>query len=307
MGTYAGKISGIGDKDTRENEITADDLATLRHNIVGYEYGIIKDDNHDFDCIEDDDSNSIVHLTDGIAFAYGYFGYCPAVDITFLLPAVEQYQLIYMEIDKSVIPNACTIKTKNNMSNPYINANTFRQDQLSTVKTGVFQIPLWQIHLSNQGIETLTDLRALKSSIKFVTHSDISNHINDNGIIENNVTSATGIISTNDTTLATTEFVDLLIKSVIEELEYYPIYFDGTLGVGSVAAVDFQCQSNALPSEQVTFTAVCIDSNYYISNVQAYNIETDEELDLTETGANTYTFVMPAAEVGITVYLQYAE
>lgn len=215
MGTYAGKISGIGDKDTRENEITADDLATLRHNIVGYEYGIIKDDNHDFDCIEDDDSNSIVHLTDGIAFAYGYFGYCPAVDITFLLPAVEQYQLIYMEIDKSVIPNACTIKTKNNMSNPYINANTFRQDQLSTVRTGIFQIPLWQVHLSNQGIETLTDLRELKSAIKAVVHSDSANNLNENAVIEDNVTAITQSSTDNSTKLATTAFVDRAIQAEI--------------------------------------------------------------------------------------------
>ena len=306
MGTYAGKISGIGDKDTRENEITADDLATLRHNIVGYEYGVIKDDDHDFDCNEDKESNSIVHLTDGMAFAYGYFGYCPAVDITFLLPAVEQYQLIFMEIDKSVIPNTCTIKTKNNMSTPYINANTFRQDQLSTVKTGIFQIPLWQVHLSNQGIETLVDLRDLKESIKTVESSDNADNVNDNGVLADNVTCVTETISDKSKHVASTQFVDTAIKAVINELKYYTVYYNGTLGAGSDSAINFILESdtNVLQNTEVRFIVKIVDAKYRVSRVLVTESLTDEECEVTNIGTDEYAFLMPADDVGITVYLE---
>ena len=40
--TYKGKIAGIGNAKTRENEITSDDIGTLRKYLVGWDYGIIK-------------------------------------------------------------------------------------------------------------------------------------------------------------------------------------------------------------------------------------------------------------------------
>ena len=160
---YQGEfVSGTGNPDNRVNEVTADRVAILRNFIVGYDDRlksavgvIIRDPDHDFDCKY---AGNTVALTDGMGVAYGYCAFSKATVFDILPPAVEQYHLIYLEIDKSVIPNACAVKIRNNQSSPYFD-NAFRQDVLSTVKTGVFQLPLWRVHITNTGIRSVTDLR----------------------------------------------------------------------------------------------------------------------------------------------------
>lgn len=321
MGKYLGKISGIGDKATRENEITADDLAILRNFIVGHTYGVIEDyefseiasSHHDFYCWRDENSNNLLHLTDGIAFAYGYVAYSKAIDISILLPAVDQYHLIYLEIDKSEVPNVCTVKVKNNMSNPNINVTTFRQDQLSTIRTGIFQIPLWQIHITNEGIKAIQDLRTLRSKIENVSHSDTANHVNNGGIIGNNVTAVTQDININSDLIATTAYVQNLIKyavngNVMPDPTEYEIYYGGVLGNGRDLSVNFSCNhTKATQGTRVTFTAVCIEEEKEITNVSVDADYTGELIPVIYESNNTYSFIMPAESVTITVYVMNKE
>lgn len=243
MATYKGEISGIGNSKTRENEITADKVAIFRNAVIGYNTdiknagGVIYSPNHDFYCHVDGfvdggentkEYSNTVHVTDGMVFAYGYFAYCEATDFTFLPPAVEQYHIIYLEIDRSVIPNTAILKTKNNQSSSRILSNTFRRDQLSTVKTGVNQIPLWLIKVTNKGIkvEDLRDTSQTKKGydlrnpiykIEKTLYSDFADAVVDNGEIGENVTCPTPSldIDKNAEIIANCEFVQKLIKQEV--------------------------------------------------------------------------------------------
>lgn len=229
---HVGNISGNGDEKTRQNEITPDNVAAFRHFCVGHNSGVVYDVGHDFYAtvdgfvnVEDDGKtetgrySTTVHVADGMMFAYGYFGSAPAADFTFLPPAVEQWHIIYVELDKSVIPNTCIIKTKNNQGSGRVLPNTFRQDELSLVKTGVFQLPLWAIRITNKGIEVEDlrtneytnpqgrryDLRTPVYYIKNVVNSDDTKRVTQT--IANNVTCAIKPKGTNDNTVANRAFV----------------------------------------------------------------------------------------------------
>lgn len=182
---YKGIISGVGNETTRENEITPDVVASYRKFVVGHESGVIDEgDIRSFTASiisatgEWKRYSNVVHVNAGTMFAYGYFGEAEAADFTFLPPAVEQYHIIYAELDKSVIPNKCTIKTKNNQGSSRIIPNTFRQDELSTVKTGIYQLPLWIIKITQNGIESIYlprsqyDLRNIVDNINNVVEAE---------------------------------------------------------------------------------------------------------------------------------------
>lgn len=166
-----------------------------------------------------------IHLTDGMAFAYGYFGYCAAMDIDILPPAVEQYHIIYLELNKSVIPNTCEVKVRNNQSSPRILNNAFRQDQLSTIKTGVFQMPLWIIKITNKGIVYAKDLRNIKKGIENVVDTVNSSNVVDGGVLGllysagllGNVRAETQPQGTRNKTVATTAFVQNAIQTEINK------------------------------------------------------------------------------------------
>lgn len=175
---------------------------TLSHDI--YEW---------FKSYSDIDLSSItITITDGTCFAYGYVGHCQGREITFFPPAVEQYQAIYAEIDRSVIPNKMSIKTKNNQGSSKVLLNTFRQDALSVVKTGKFQVPLWFVKLSNKGIEELQDIRPLREYIDRVVYTERID-----GLIaaEATVEGDRKPLDTNDKTVATTEWVQAVIEQEI--------------------------------------------------------------------------------------------
>lgn len=223
MAIYKGTISGTGSADTRKNEITPGELSTVRNFICGYNLnyknigGVIKNQDHDFDCKISETEKNLVHITDGLCFAYGYFGHGEPVDIMILPPAVEQYHIIYVELNRSVIPNFCTVKTKNNQSSSTVSINTFRQDQLTTIKTGVFQIPLWLLRVTNKGIQEATDLRNLRNYIESVVYSDQAKHVTDGGILGRNVTIPTPPVGDNSKKIANTEWVYNTIKTEINK------------------------------------------------------------------------------------------
>lgn len=233
MISYKGTISGTGDSITRLNEITGDNLGVVRNFIIGYKDGVLKRDNHDFDYSVD---GNTVTITDGMCFAYGYFGYSKAKGFTILPPAVEQYYVIYARLDKSVIPNGCNLFIKNNYSSPNIGINSFRQDVLSTIKTGVYEIPLWLFRVTNKGVDELSfkDLRpnrvkpngnkTLLDCIKKVEYSDyatvVSNTVDASGQtiygrLADGVTAATQPITDNSKKVATTAFVQAAIQAEI--------------------------------------------------------------------------------------------
>ena len=211
--SYEGKISGVGNVTSRKNEITADDLAILRNYHYNWEYGVINREGWNFNAYKED-NNVIVNK--GIMFAYGYFGIFPeSVTISFIKPSATQYRFIYAEIDRSVVPNTCTLKVKNNQGSDKIKPTTFRQDYLTAVRTGVFQLPLWIVKLDNSGIVEIKDVRNLQNYIKQVYRSNnttgkISKYVSPNAI------ATTQAISDNSEKLATTEFVHLATRDYID-------------------------------------------------------------------------------------------
>lgn len=153
-----GAISGTGQEMTRYNEITAEVTAAVREIIVGYQYGIIKDETGKaFKC--EKTNKSKIKVFGGMAFAYGYYGMIADVEISFFNPPVTQYHMVYLEWNKSVLPNVFSVKTKNNYASPQIFHTTFRRDVLSFMKTGVFQLPVAIIAIGKNGIQQITDLR----------------------------------------------------------------------------------------------------------------------------------------------------
>lgn len=216
---YRGIVSGIGDAQLRANEITSDNLATTRNYMIGYDGkfsdiigGVIKDADHDFDLSVDLNNAGGIRISDGMAIAYGYVGWCDTTLFNILLPAVEQYHFVYIEFDNSVIPNRFTVKIKNNQSSPNYDT-AFRQDVLLSIKTGVFQLPLWRIKLTNQGVSEVTDLRALLGKIERVYHADVTDSVAIR--LESGVTCVTQAAEDTSHRVANTEFVCSEIKRAI--------------------------------------------------------------------------------------------
>lgn len=234
MGTYYGKISGIGNPTERINEITADDLATLRYFQIGRDYGVIDREGYNFS-IKYEINTSSVEVGKGIMFAYGYLGYVDKCVLEFIRPAISQYHIIYVELDRSKIPNTCILKVKNNQSSTSIE-RTFRQDYLDKVRTGIFQLPLWRVKVGSNGIEEVVDLRQLENKIKQVEYATKCKSVF--GSIDETVTATTQPITDNSQKITTTEFVYLTTRSYIDG--YPPI-------TGAVAwKFNFEIQSTSV-------------------------------------------------------------
>lgn len=219
---FIGKVFGTGNANTRYNEVTADMLASVRRFIFGYDACIFSESEHDFDCVLSQDNTSVT-ITDGMFCAYGYVGQCEQTTFNILPPAVEQYHLIYAELDRSVIPNTCITKIKNNQSSPYYDT-AFRQDVLSEVKTGIYQVPLWRVKITNNGISELMDIRPkvyangemrLPCGELNVYHADDTHKIT--GSLENGVTCVTQTASDNSNLVASTAHVMAAIQAELNK------------------------------------------------------------------------------------------
>lgn len=169
MGEIVGRISGIGIATERINEITADDLATLRHFQIGWDYGVINRQGYNFSTVYSK-GTSTIEVGRGIMFAYGYIGYVDKCKLEFIRPSIPQYYIIYVELDRSKIPNTCTLKVKNNQSSPSI-VGTFRQDYLDKIRTGVFQLPLYIVKIGSNGIENVKAVDNFRPNIKQVEYA----------------------------------------------------------------------------------------------------------------------------------------
>ena len=197
------------------NEITVDDIAILRNYIFGWEYGVLNIEGCNFNA-KLDESGSAVILEKGIMFAYGYFGYLPeSITIPFIKPSATQYRFIYAEIDRSTIPNTFIIKVKNNQGSDKIKPTTFRQDYLTAIRTGVFELPLWRVELNEMGIVKLVNVRDLIDYIRTVKHSDSTT----GKVLKKIGATATGTnqpITDRSRNLATTWFVHEAVRNYID-------------------------------------------------------------------------------------------
>lgn len=194
-----GVISGY------KNEIDKDNIALARKFIFGYDYGVIKD-SFAASVTTGLQGNSAVLLQKGLMFAYGYVGgIIENATLDFSLPSGTQYHFIYAEIDMSKIPNVFCIKTKNNGR---ATETTWRQDILTSVRTGIFQLPLYRVTLTKDGITELTDLREKKTSpFKATTASKVYK-------VAENARATTQSAGNNTTKIATTAFVNSEITRI---------------------------------------------------------------------------------------------
>lgn len=189
-----GVISGY------QNEIDKNNVALARKFIFGYDYGVIKD-SFAASVTTGLQGSSAVLLQKGLMFAYGYVGgIIENATLDFSLPSGTQYHFIYAEIDMSKIPNVFYIKTKNNGR---ATTAEWRQDYLSSVRTGVFQLPLWRVKLTSNGITEITDLRERKTKIHNAVNTKYSIKANNVG---SNARATTQSLGDNSTKLATTEY-----------------------------------------------------------------------------------------------------
>lgn len=187
MAEYKGTVSGTGVIGTRENEITADNVGMFRNWIVGNDrYGVGNGVLHNCRFNAEILSTTEIRIGKGICLAYGYLGFLPKlVTFTFQLPSVEQYWIVYGELDKSVVPNTFTVKVKNNQGYADIGEYTMRQDQLSTIKTGVYQEPLYLLRVSfADGVEIVKPTNTMRwkgmrilEKINFVQYAQTTKRI----------------------------------------------------------------------------------------------------------------------------------
>lgn len=221
-----------------------------------------------FACEPLDDVSLVIH--EGIMFAYGYCGYEQAKTFYFNKTAATQYHFIYGEIDRSVIPNTFELKVKNNQGGSEVKPTTFRQDVLSTVKTGVFQLPLYRITLGSDGIEEITDLRDKKDYIKKVFYADETKKK-----ITKEIASGAFLPWTHDTSdysekVATTMFVHNAIKNYIDNGTtptgwYEAVIIEKTRTQGVSNSWDFYFNATITPTKvrynNVEYTVLGQDQN----------------------------------------------
>ncbi len=175
-----GAMTGTGNKVSKENEIPTDVLAAIRNFIVGYNnssegaVGGVLSTGGGFQCGISLDNKNQIKISSGICMAYGYFGFAEEKTFDILPPAVTQYYLVYAELNLSELPNSATIKIKNNQGSKRSDPSCFRQDNLNSMKVGIFQVPLWRITVTNEGIrneDDLKDLRVVRTGIEHVHHT----------------------------------------------------------------------------------------------------------------------------------------
>lgn len=202
---FKGVIGGTGSADTRENEITAEDLGTLRHYIIGRDGVCLKS--------EYEDTTDSVTVKDCTIVAYGYVGYIKEATFYFHPTATTQYHFIYGEINRSIVPNEFKLKVKNNQGSGIIKPNTFRQDYLNFFKTGIFQLPLYRVEVDIDGIKSIEDYTQTKP-IKKVFTVDQTHKITK--IVSPTCTATTQSIRDRSNKIATVDFCHLVIRDYID-------------------------------------------------------------------------------------------
>lgn len=110
--------------------------------------------------------NNTVTIAEGMCIIYGYVARAAETNIVFNITARPQYWIIVAELDRSVVPNTFSIRALNNQSMPTIGEYTLRQDRLSAIRTGVYQLPIAVVKVDGLTISLVSDERIVTEYIR---------------------------------------------------------------------------------------------------------------------------------------------
>jgi len=222
----ANYVKGIGDATSRINEIIPKFDAQILNFLIQSTPGVCWSETNRFAIAT---SGRSVLISAGMVHAYGYFGMSDAItQIDFVMPtSATQYARIYAEINLSVTPHRFSIKATAQSSSSNIGLT---QNNLATTPSGVYQIPLYLLTISSNGVITATDQRPQNTKPEHAKNAEQSinstnaNNLVSGGTIASNVTAVTQAQSDNTTKLATTAYV----RSAIATLQAITTTYGGT-------------------------------------------------------------------------------
>ena len=163
-------LKGIGDKLTGKNEIIPTFDAKIFNFYSQMAPGVVGSESNKFPVTI---ITRGVTIGPGLAHAYGYFGMSDApVQFNFVIPSTAtQYAKVYAEFDLSARPQSMAIKVTPQSDTSVIELIS---DNLSTLTTGIYQIPLYLVTIKTDASITCTDLRTILNRVSYAGHSNNS-------------------------------------------------------------------------------------------------------------------------------------
>ena len=163
-------LKGIGDKLTGKNEIIPTFDAKIFNFYSQMAPGVVGSESNKFPVTI---ITRGVTIGPGLAHAYGYFGLSDApVQFNFVIPSTAtQYAKVYVEFDLSARPQSMAIKVTPQSDTSVIELIS---DNLSTLTTGIYQIPLYLVTIKTDASITCTDLRTVLNRVSYSNHSNNS-------------------------------------------------------------------------------------------------------------------------------------
>ena len=163
-------LKGIGDKLTGKNEIIPTFDAKIFNFYSQMAPGVVGSESNKFPVTI---ITRGVTIGPGLAHAYGYFGMSDApVQFNFVIPSTStQYAKVYAEFDLSARPQSMAIKVTPQSDTSVIELIS---DNLSTLTTGIYQIPLYLVTIKTDASITCTDLRTILNRVSYAGHSNNS-------------------------------------------------------------------------------------------------------------------------------------
>lgn len=213
---------GMGDSTRDINKVLPEYTAMMTDIAVGYESGIAANYGSKFDyrLIE----GGLV-IQSGGCWAFGYAAY-NRNDVRINLAASgggTRYVFIYVEFDltgsavNGTTVDAAQLVVFDNGGN---SSFSYQQDNLRTMKTGKYQLPLYRIAVTDAGItgDSIQDLRTIREKVKNAERADFADKVDGivaaGTMIENGVTAVTQARRNSTRNVATTAFVMAEINDV---------------------------------------------------------------------------------------------
>lgn len=161
-------LKGIGDALTGKNEIVPTFDAKIFNFYSQMNPGVVGSESNKFPVTIVDRG---VVIGPGLAHAYGYFGMSDApVQFNFVIPSTAtQYAKVYVEFDLSARPQAMAIKVTPQSDTSVIE---LLSDNLSTLTTGIHQIPLYLVTIKTDATITCSDIRTMLNRVSYSKHSN---------------------------------------------------------------------------------------------------------------------------------------
>lgn len=161
-------LKGIGDALTGKNEIVPTFDAKIFNFYSQMAPGVVGSETNKFPVSIVDRG---VVIGPGLAHAYGYFGMSDApVQFNFVIPSTAtQYAKVYVEFDLSARPQSMAIKVTPQSDTSVIE---LLSDNLSTLTTGIHQIPLYLVTIKTDATITCSDIRTVLNRVSYASHSN---------------------------------------------------------------------------------------------------------------------------------------